>query len=88
MGKDSVVSVPYQLYYNSFSICSLMTLLTFRRKGEPSSPDLAVDPITEEIDIYTGDQNKEEFLEKNWKGQVSGTGTEGDAKTKKNQHLG
>ncbi|KIX06621.1 uncharacterized protein Z518_04597 [Rhinocladiella mackenziei CBS 650.93] len=39
-------------------------------KGEPKSADLAVDPIEKEIDIYTWEQNREEYLEKNWKGQV------------------
>lgn len=60
----------YELYYNSFSICSLMVLLTIRWKGQPKSPESAVDPVETELDIYVGDQNDEEYLEKNWKGQV------------------
>lgn len=47
-----------------------MVLLTLRWKGEPDSPELAVNPITSEVDIYAGDQNDEDYLEKNWKGQV------------------
>lgn len=48
-----------------------MTLLTVRWKGKPASPELAVDPIETEVDIYVGEQNQEDFLKKNWKGQVS-----------------
>jgi hypothetical protein len=62
---------PYTLYYNPFSICSLMTLLTVRWKSQPQSPQLAIDLVEEEVDIYTGEQNTESFLNKNWKGQVS-----------------
>ena len=47
-----------------------MTLMTFRWKGEPASPNEAINPIEKEVDIYIGDQNKEEFLKKSWKGQV------------------
>lgn len=67
--KNAPIGV-YTLYYNQFSICSLMTLLTIRWKGEPASPEQAVDIVEEEVDIYAGDQNREEFLKKNWKGQV------------------
>lgn len=62
--------MPYELYYNPFSICSLMVLLTLRWKGDPTSPALAVDPDEKEIDIYIGEQMSEEYLKKNWKGQV------------------
>lgn len=68
MGEAS--GTTYELYYNSFSICSLMVLLTLRWKGEPKSPDLAVDPVEKEIDIYLGEQMTADFLEKTWKGQV------------------
>ncbi|EXJ69321.1 uncharacterized protein A1O5_07357 [Cladophialophora psammophila CBS 110553] len=70
MEQDGTASAQYKLYYNSFSICSLMVLLTLRWKGQPKSPALAVDPVETEIDIYAGHQNDEEYLEKNWKGQV------------------
>ncbi len=68
---ESTTSGRYTLYYNPFSICSLMALLTVRWKGEPVSPEMAVDIVEEEVDIYTGEQNREEFLKKSWKGQVS-----------------
>jgi hypothetical protein len=70
MSQSSGATPLYELYYNPFSICSLMVLLTLRWKGEPKSPDLAIDPIEKEIDIYTGEQMSKEYLEKNWKGQV------------------
>ena len=70
MAQDGTATAQYKLYYNSFSICSLMVLLTTRWKGQPKSPALAVDPVETEIDIYAGHQNDEEYLEKNWKGQV------------------
>lgn len=64
---------PFTLYYNQFSICSLMVLLTLRWKGQPKSSDVVIEPVEEEIDIYVGDQMEESYLEKNWKGQVSMT---------------
>ncbi|KIW14509.1 hypothetical protein PV08_07293 [Exophiala spinifera] len=67
--KNAPVGV-YTLYYNRFSICSLMTLLTIRWKGQPASLEQAIDIVEEEVDIYAGEQNEEEFLKKNWKGQV------------------
>ncbi|KIX95926.1 uncharacterized protein Z520_08181 [Fonsecaea multimorphosa CBS 102226] len=63
-------SPPYQLYYNPFSICSLMVLYTLRVKGKPKSPADAVDPEERFIDIYTGEQMTEEYLEKHPKGTV------------------
>lgn len=63
----------YQLYYNPFSICSLMVLYTLALRGKPKTPELAVDPEEHFVDIYTGEQMTEEYLEKNWKGQVRST---------------
>ncbi|KIX06999.1 uncharacterized protein Z518_04975 [Rhinocladiella mackenziei CBS 650.93] len=70
MTQNGSGSPQYELYYNPFSICSLMVLLTLRLKGDPKSLSDAVEPAEKEIDIYTGEQMTEEFLEKNWKGQV------------------
>ncbi|KAH0836149.1 hypothetical protein FOPE_04389 [Fonsecaea pedrosoi] len=61
---------PYQLYYNPFSICSLMVLYTLRVKGPPRSPADAVEPEECFIDIYTGEQMSEAYLEKHPKGTV------------------
>lgn len=47
-----------------------MVLLTIRWKGQPKTLASAVNPVETELDIYVGDQNDEEYLEKNWKGQV------------------
>ncbi|OCT46774.1 hypothetical protein CLCR_02036 [Cladophialophora carrionii] len=60
----------YELYYNPFSICSLMVLYTLRLKGEPKSPADAVEPEEVFIDIYTGEQMTESYLEKHPKGTV------------------
>ena len=62
----------YELYYNPFSICSLMVLYTFQLKGQPKSPTDAVEPEKNFIDIYTGDQWSESYLEKHKYGTVSG----------------
>ncbi|EXJ63634.1 uncharacterized protein A1O5_11395 [Cladophialophora psammophila CBS 110553] len=67
--NDSKAS-PYELYYNPFSICSLMVLYTLRVKGEPKSAADAVDPEERFIDIYTGEQMTESYLEKHPKGTV------------------
>lgn len=69
MHNDAGTGV-YELYYNQYSICSLMVLLTLRWKGEPESLEKAVDPLERELDIYDGEQLREEYLAKNWKGQV------------------
>jgi glutathione S-transferase len=61
----------YELYYNPFSICSLMVLYTLRLKGQPKSPADAVDPDERFIDIYAGEQMTESYLEKHPKGTVS-----------------
>ncbi|KIW30508.1 uncharacterized protein PV07_06250 [Cladophialophora immunda] len=61
---------PYELYYNPFSICSLMVLYTLRVKGQPKTPADAVDPEERFIDIYTGEQMSEAYLEKHPKGTV------------------
>ena len=60
----------YELYYNPFSICSLMVLYTLRLKGQPKSPDDAVDPEEHFTDIYAGDQMTEKYLQKHPEGHV------------------
>ncbi len=60
----------YDLYYNPFSICSLMVLLTLRLKGTPRAPSDAVDPEERFINIYSGEQMTEKYLEKHPKGTV------------------
>ncbi|KIW72337.1 hypothetical protein PV04_00537 [Phialophora macrospora] len=60
----------YELYYNPFSICSLMVLYTLRLKGQPKSPADAVEPEERFIDIYSGEQMAESYLEKHPKGTV------------------
>ena len=54
----------------SFLYLFTMVLLALRWKGEPKSPELAVDPSERLLDIYVGEQMTEEYLQKNWKGQV------------------
>lgn len=60
----------YDLYYNPFSICSLQVLYTLRLKGNPKSAADAVDPKENFIDIYTGEQWSEEYLEIHPRGTV------------------
>jgi hypothetical protein len=60
----------YELYYNPFSICSLMVLYTLRLKGQPKSPADEVEPEECLIDIYAGEQMTEKYLEIHPKGTV------------------
>jgi hypothetical protein len=66
----------YVLYHNRFSICSMMVRYTLASRGEAT--DQGVDIVVEEreVDLYHGEQLKEEFLcEINRKGQVSMAGS-------------
>ncbi|KAJ9605012.1 hypothetical protein H2200_010401 [Cladophialophora chaetospira] len=70
MSQSNGHPAKYELYYNPFSICSLMVLYTLRLKGRPKSPNDAVDPEEIFTDIYAGDQMTEEYLLKHPKGHV------------------
>lgn len=69
-GSRAKANAPYVLYHYPMSICSLMVLYTVRLRGEPKSPEHAVDVVEQEVDIYVGEQMSEWYLEKNPKGQV------------------
>ena len=73
MAQSNGQPARYELYYNPFSICSLMVLYTLRLKGQPKSSSDAVDPEERFLNIYTGEQMSESYLEKHPKGTVCQT---------------
>lgn len=63
---------PYTLYYNKWSICSQMVLLTLAFRGQPKDAESEMIVEEKEVDIFKGVQLQEAFLtEINPKGQVS-----------------
>ena len=59
------------LYYNKFSICSLMVRYTFSLRGEPKSANDQIQFHEKQIDIHNGEQFTENYLlNVNPKGQV------------------
>jgi len=63
---------PYTLYYNQWSICSQMVLLTLAFRGQPKDAASEIVVQQQSIDILASKQLEETFLtEINPKGQVS-----------------
>lgn len=61
----------YTLYFNKWSICSQMILLTLAFKGEPKDDSASMTVEQKHIDIMSSEQLEEAFLTKvNPKGQV------------------
>ena len=61
----------YGLYFNYYSICSLMVLYTLALRGEPNDPESEMTVDMYEVDIFHEAQFEERFLcEINAKGQV------------------
>ncbi|KAH6706352.1 hypothetical protein BKA61DRAFT_558853 [Leptodontidium sp. MPI-SDFR-AT-0119] len=61
----------YTLYFNKWSICSQMILLTLAFKGEPKDDSASMTVEQKHIDIMNSEQLEEAFLTKvNPKGQV------------------
>ena len=59
------------LYYNHYSICALMTRLTYRYRGKPAAPERAIVVDEKDVNIFVGDQLSEHFLcDLNPKGEV------------------
>lgn len=62
----------YGLYFNPYSICSLMVLYTMALRGETKDPESEMTVETLEVDIFHEKQLDEHFLcEINAEGQVS-----------------
>jgi hypothetical protein len=62
----------YVLYYNPYSICSLMVRCTLALRGEPKDPTSAMSVETKVVDIFHEEQLSENFLcEINPEGQAS-----------------
>jgi hypothetical protein len=69
---DQRKGVPYVLYYNRFSICSLMMRWMIEIKGEPKDEGARMDIVPKEIDIFNQEQFTEWYLcDINPNGQVS-----------------
>jgi hypothetical protein len=69
--NDSPEAPHYGLYFNYYSICSLMVLYTLALRGEPKDPESEMIVDTYEVDIFHEAQLEEQFLcEINAKGQV------------------
>lgn len=61
----------YILYYNRYSICSLMALYTLRLRGPPRDARSEMVVSLKEVDIFREEQLTEHFLcEINAEGQV------------------
>ncbi|KIV86884.1 hypothetical protein PV11_02466 [Exophiala sideris] len=52
----------YVLYYNQYSVCSLMVLYTLALKGDPKSPGNEINVQTKVVDIFHQEQLDEHFL--------------------------
>ena len=52
----------YILYYNPYSICSLMVLYTYAVKGKPLKPEDELSWETRSVDIFHEEQYSEHFL--------------------------
>lgn len=64
--------VPYTLYYNRFSICSIMMRWLVNIRGEPKDEASRMDISTKEVDIFHEEQFSEWYLcDVNPNGQVS-----------------
>ncbi|KAH8820179.1 hypothetical protein F5884DRAFT_893113 [Xylogone sp. PMI_703] len=69
--------VPYTLYYNPFSICSLMMRWLVVIRGEPKDEESRMDISIREIDIFHEEQFSEWYLcDVNPNGQVPVLGSE------------
>ncbi|KIV90010.1 hypothetical protein PV10_07360 [Exophiala mesophila] len=55
-------SSEYVLYYNQYSVCSLMILHTLAWKGSARKPEDEIVFQTKEVDIYNEEQLSEDFL--------------------------
>lgn len=61
----------YILYYNRYSICSLMALYTLRLRGQPKDAQSEMVVSLKEVDIFGQEQLTEHFLcDINAEGQV------------------
>ena len=59
------------LYYNHYSICALMTRLTYRYRGEQADPKRVIVVEERDVNIFIGEQLSEHFLcDLNAKGEV------------------
>lgn len=59
------------IYHNPYSICALMTRLTYRFRGEPRDNSRAIVADEKLIDIFTFDQLSKHYLcDINPKGEV------------------
>lgn len=62
----------YTLYWNPYSICSLMVRYTLETRGPPKDGELDWNIENKAINIFAGEQISEHFLcEVNPKGEVS-----------------
>jgi hypothetical protein len=63
--------VPYTLYHNSFSICSIMMRYLSAIRGNPKDAASAMDIAEKEVNIFGQEQFSEHYLcEVNPNGQV------------------
>ncbi|KAK4065897.1 uncharacterized protein Triagg1_8449 [Trichoderma aggressivum f. europaeum] len=77
MANKSENGVPYTLYYNRFSICSLMMRWLVEIRGEPKDESSRMDIGLKEIDIFQEEQFSEWYLcDVNKNGQVPVLGSD------------
>ena len=62
MATTSQKGVSYTLYYNRFSICSLMMRWLVEIRGEPKDEASRMDIVPKEIDIFHEEQFEEWYL--------------------------